>query len=202
MTTALVPGILPLLQMATERVVEPPYPLFYTFHFYLFGVIALVSAILFVTRRSPVAAALWLVNVMFALAALYVMLDAHFIGVIQVLVYAGAIMVVFLFVIMLLNLGHAEELRDARGRWGMLGAGLLALLLIVEIGVLANAHVPVEFALPRGAVEQALMEQGAVGVVARPLLVNHILAFELVSILLLVAIVGAVIIGRRRSDAG
>src|SRR5947207_15961075 len=90
-------------------------PLLYTFHFYLFGFVAVVSALLFVTRRSPVAAALWLVNTMFSLAALYVMLDAQFIGVIQVLVYAGAIMVVFLFVIMLLNFGRAEALSDVRG---------------------------------------------------------------------------------------
>ena len=61
------------------------------------------------TRKSPVAAALWLVNTMFCLAALYVMLDAQFIGAIQVLVYAGAIMVVFLFVIMLLNLGQGRH---------------------------------------------------------------------------------------------
>lgn len=195
-----VPGVsaLPLLQ----AVVEPFYPLFYSFHFYLFGVIALVSALFFVTRRSPVAAALWLVNVMFALAALYVMLDAHFIAAIQVLVYAGAIMVVFLFVIMLLNLGHPEELKDVRGKWGMFGAAALALVLLAEIAVLANAQVPVRFALPRGTVEQALAEQGAVGVVSRPMLVDHILAFELVSILLLVAIVGAVVIGRRRPHAG
>src|SRR5881227_3778883 len=83
-------------------------PLFYTFHFYLFGLISIGSALLFVTRKSPVAAALWLVNTMFCLAALYVLLDAQFIGAIQVLVYAGAIMVVFLFVIMLLNLGQSE----------------------------------------------------------------------------------------------
>src|SRR6476620_81222 len=92
-------------------------PLLYTFHFYLFGIIAVVSAVVFVTRKSPIAAALWLVNVMFSLAALYVLLDAHFIGAIQVLVYAGAIMVVFLFVVMLLNLGHPDEAGDARTGW-------------------------------------------------------------------------------------
>src|SRR5437667_9230862 len=62
--------------------------LFYTFHFYLFGLVAIVSALLFVTRKSPVAAALWLVNTMFCLAALYVLLDAQFIGAIQVISYA------------------------------------------------------------------------------------------------------------------
>src|SRR5688500_9490566 len=112
---------------------EPHYPLFYTFHFYLFGVIALASAIAFVTRKSPVAAALWLVNTMFSLAALFVMLDAEFIGVIQVLVYAGAIMVVFVFVIMLLNLGHPSELAQARGKWWKLAAGVVGLILLAEI---------------------------------------------------------------------
>src|ERR671918_2794218 len=97
---------------------------FYQVVFYLFGLIALASAIAFVTRKSPVAAALWLVNVMFSLAALFVLLDAHFIAAIQVLVYAGAIMVVFLFVIMLLNLGHASELADARGKGWKIAAGL------------------------------------------------------------------------------
>jgi len=95
---------------------EPHYPLFYVFHFYLFGVIALASALAFVTRKSPVPAALWLVNTMFSLAVLFVMLDAEFIGVMQVLVYAGAIMVVFLFVVMLLNLGAPSELADMRSR--------------------------------------------------------------------------------------
>src|SRR5205823_11274816 len=106
--------------------------LVYTFHFYLFGVIAVVSALLFVTRKSPVAAALWLVNTMFCLAALYVLLDAQFIGAIQVLVYAGAIMVVFLFVIMLLNLGQAS-VTDARGLGWKLTAGAVAVAILAQI---------------------------------------------------------------------
>ena len=117
-------------------------PLFYTFHFYLFGIIAMVSALLFVTRRSPVAAALWLVNTMFCLAALYVLLDAHFIGEIQVLVYAGAIMVVFLFVIMLLNLGQPSEIADARGRWPTLLAGAIGLLLLTQLLVMLRGRLP------------------------------------------------------------
>src|SRR5215212_10922341 len=129
------------------------FPLFYTVHFYLFGIIAMVSAVLFVTRKSPVAAALWLVNVMFSLAALYVMLDAQFIGAIQVLVYAGAIMVVFLFVIMLLNLGHASEIADVRGRWPRLLAGVVGLAMLAEIMALARVKLPERFQLPRGAFE-------------------------------------------------
>src|SRR5579863_8517822 len=104
--------------------------LWYTFHFYLFGLIAIAAALLFVTRRSPVAAALWLVVTMFCLAALFILLDAQFIGAIQVLIYAGAIMVVFLFVIMLLNLGHPRELVDSRGLAWKLVAGLVGLGLL------------------------------------------------------------------------
>src|SRR5687767_4882021 len=120
------------------------FPLFYTFQFYLFGIIAMVSALLFVTRKSPVAAALWLVNTMFSLAALYIMLGAQFIGAIQVLVYAGAIMVVFLFVIMLLNLGNPSEIADIRGKWAGLLAGFIGLALLAELMTLARSRVPGE----------------------------------------------------------
>ena len=178
---------------------EPHYPLFYTFHFYLFGVIALASAIAFVTRKSPVAAALWLVNTMFSLAALYVMLDAEFIGVIQVLVYAGAIMVVFLFVVMLLNLGHPSELADARGTWWRIGAGAVGLAMLSMIAVIVRTRLPAALVVPPGHNEQQLRKLNAVGTIAKPLFTDYLLAFELTSVLLLVAIAGAVVLGRGRS---
>ncbi len=77
--------------------------------FWAFAAVAVGSAFLCITRRSAVASALWLVNTLFCLAVLYVLLDAHFIAAVQVLVYAGAIMVLFLFVIMLLNLGRSAR---------------------------------------------------------------------------------------------
>ena len=178
---------------------EPHYPLFYVFHFYLFGVIALASAIAFVTRKSPVAAALWLVNTMFSLAALYVMLDAQFIGVMQVLVYAGAIMVVFLFVVMLLNLGHPSELAEARGLGWKLAAGLVGLGLLSEIMVILRSKLPEQLVVPRGFNDQQLQKLNAVGTIAEPLFKDYLLAFELTSVLLLVAIAGAVVLGRGRS---
>ena len=114
---------------------EPHYPLFYTFHFYLFGAIALGSALVFVTRKSPVAAALWLVNTMFSLSALFVLLDAQFIGVMQVLVYAGAIMVLFVFVMMMLNLGSQASEQEKkwlpRRIWS--GPTILVLILAAEL---------------------------------------------------------------------
>ena len=180
-------------------------PLFYTFHFYLFGLIALAAAVVFVTRKSPVSAALWLVVTMFSLAAMYVMLDAHFIGAIQVIVYAGAIMVVFLFVIMLLNLGDAEELHDARGRWWKLAAGAVGLAILAQILAVARFQAPASLRLPAGrTMATQVAEQGAIGPIAGPLFTNYLLAFEVTSVLLLTAVVGAVILGkqRRAGDAG
>jgi NADH-quinone oxidoreductase subunit J len=178
------------------------FPLFYTFHFYLFGIIAMVSAVLFVTRKSPVAAALWLVNTMFSLAALYVLLDAQFIGAIQVLVYAGAIMVVFLFVIMLLNLGHPSELADARGTGWKLAAGLVGLSILAQVFALVRSRISDQFGLAPGVIAKEFEDRGAIAPIAKPLFTEYLLAFELTSVLLLAAIVGAVVLGRRRQDAG
>ena len=175
--------------------------LFYTFHFYLFGLFAIVSALLFVTRKSPVAAALWLVSTLFSLAALYVLLDAQFIGVIQVLVYAGAIMVVFLFVIMLLNLGHPSDIADARGTGWKVAAGGVGLALLAQIFALTRARAAESLSLAPGYVAQDVAQRGAIAPIAKPLFTEYLLAFELTSILLLVAIVGAVVLGRRRQDA-
>ena len=88
--------------------------------FYFFAVIAVLSALLCILQRNPVSAALWLVSTMFCLAGIYVLLNAPFIAAIQVLVYAGAVMVLFLFVIMLLNLGHG---RVGSSRVRLLDAG-------------------------------------------------------------------------------
>lgn len=164
--------------------------LFYTFHFYLFGLIAIASAIAFVTRKSPVAAALWLVNTMFSLAALYVMLGAQFIGAIQVLVYAGAIMVVFLFVVMLLNLGHASEL-DLQGRHTRLAAGAVGLALLAQLLALSRHR----FAEPREMPEMAVNVTSGI---AQSLFSDHVVAFEVTAMLLLAAIVGAVVLAKRR----
>jgi len=180
-------------------VIEPHYPLIYVFHFYLFGVIALTSAIAFVTRTSPVPAALWLVNTMFSLAALFVMLDAQFIGIMQILVYAGAIMVVFLFVVMLLNLGHPSEMAAPRGKWWKLAAGLVGLGLLSEIMVIARTKLPQQLIVPTDFNEKQLQKLNAVGTIAEPLFRDYLLAFELTSVLLLVAIAGAVVLARGRA---
>ncbi len=165
---------------------------FYQFQFYLFSLIAIASALLFVTRKNPVPAALWLVNVMFSLSGLYVMLDAPFVGVIQVLVYAGAIMVVFVFVVMLLNLGRSE-ITDLRSLGARVGAGLVTLALLANLLVVERKAVP--------AVPLAPATDNVVTPVASSLFTDYLVAFELTSVVLLVAVVGAVLLSKKRARA-
>jgi NADH-quinone oxidoreductase subunit J len=165
---------------------------FYQFNFYFFALIAIASALLFVTRRNAVPAALWLINVMFALSGLYVMLDAPFVGVIQVLVYAGAIMVVFVFVVMLLNLGRIG-VSDMRKVGPRLGAGLVGLAL------LANLLVVQRGSLPRTTLAPA--SENVVTAVAASLFTDYLVAFELTSVILLVAVIGAVLLAKKRTTA-
>ena len=159
--------------------------------FWAFAGLAVLSGLACITRRSPVASALWLVVTLFALAALFVLLDAQFIAVLQVLVYAGAIMVLFLFVIMLLNLGRAGP-TDLKGPLG-LGVGVfLAGLLLMQLLVLRQAGLA-----PGGPVGPPL-GQGMIPSVARPLFTVYLVPFEITSILLLAAIVGAVVLAKRK----
>lgn len=162
---------------------------FYEFQFYLFSLLAIASALLFVTRKNPVPAALWLVNVMFALAGLYVMLDAPFVGVIQVLVYAGAIMVVFVFVVMLLNLGRSG-ISDIRSLGSRLGAGVVGLALLANLLVVQRQNIPRVALAPR--------IDNVVENVAASLFTDYLVAFELTSLVLLVAVIGAVLLARKR----
>jgi NADH-quinone oxidoreductase subunit J len=173
-------------------------PLFYVFHFYLFGIVSIAAAVAFVTRKSPVAAALWLVVTMFCLAAMYVLLDAHFLGAIQILVYAGAIMVVFLFVIMLLNLGQPSSLADARGLGWKLAAGFVGLAILAQLFTLGRARLPEALTLPENAVADQVARTGAIAPIAGPLFKEYLLAFEVTSVLLLAAVVGAVVLGKRK----
>ena len=165
--------------------------------FWVFAGVAIGSAFLCITRRSPVASALWLVNTLFSLAAIYVLLDAHFIAAAQVLVYAGAIMVLFLFVIMLLNLGRAEP-SDLKGPWGRVVAGVAGLVLVGELIGLRLAEPPWGLQLPPGSAAEIVAAQGAVRAVAQPLFQSYLVPFEITSLLLLAAIVGAVVLAKRR----
>jgi len=168
-----------------------------TFLFYTISAIAIVSALLCITRKSPVASALWLVCAMFHLASLYVLLDAYFIAAVQVLVYAGAIMVLFLFVIMLLNLGRLGP-GDMKGPAGKVIAVVVGLVMLGELMVLRRVALPVGLGLPDGFIAAAQAREGAIHAVAQPLFTSYLLPFEITSVMLLAAMVGAVVLAKRR----
>jgi NADH-quinone oxidoreductase subunit J len=162
---------------------------FYTVHFWLFSSLAIIAALAMVTRKNPVAAALWLVNVMFALAALYVMLGANFLGAAQVLVYAGAIMVVFVFVVMLLNLGE-NDVRERRSMGAALAASAVGGLLAAELlYVIRSQPLKLDALKP--------VDADALAPIADSLFTDNLVAFEVTSVLLLVAVIGAVVLAKR-----
>jgi NADH-quinone oxidoreductase subunit J len=163
----------------------------------VFTFVAVGGAVGMVMSRSPVASLLFLVLTFFSLAAIYVLLGAHFIAAIQIIVYAGAIMVLFLFVIMLLNLGH-DYRDDLRGvAWSVVGfvaAGVVGWLVWRSFGTRGAL-------IERNGAQQIAADVerlNAVGAIAQPLFRDYLVPFELVGILLLVAIVGAVLLAKRR----
>ncbi len=159
--------------------------------------IAILSALLCVTRRSPVASALWLIMTLFATAVMFLLLDAHFIAALQVMVYSGAIMVLFLFVIMLLNLGD-QSATDMKGWFGRMVGLALGVFVAVELWVITKV-VPVDqIRLPAGELNRMTVDEGAIGLVAQVLYTTYLLPFLLTAILLLAAIAGAVVLAKRR----
>ncbi len=165
-----------------------------TAFFWLFAVVAVAASLLAITRRNGVASALWVALAFVCIAAEFVLMRAYFLAAVEVLVYAGAIMVLFLFVIMLLNLDEKEALRLEGPRLHAAGVVLAALFLA---GLVFTGREAGLFAVPIGSTARA-GPAGETGNVAGPLFLEYLLPFEIASFLLLAAIVGAVLITKRR----
>jgi len=169
--------------------------------FMVFAAVAIGGGIGVVAGRSPIASLLFMVATLASVAGMYVLFEAHFLAAIQVIVYAGAIMVLFLFVIMLLNLGHDYQADVKSGLWTILAFAVTGLLA----GLLGRGFLAADDATfydrfgAAAALDQATREQGAVGVIAEPLFTDYVVAFELTGLLLLVAIVAAVVLAKPRS---
>ena len=164
--------------------------------FYVFAAVALGGALGVVWAKSPVGSLLYMVATLASLACIFVLLEAHFLAAIQVIVYACAIMVLFMFVIMLLNLGHDYQ-RDLKG-------GAFSLLSFVIIGLMAGVLVRqfgenaiTEPTAGGRAIDAALAQHGAVGAIAQPLYTTYVVPFEITGVLLLVAIVGALVLAKK-----
>jgi NADH-quinone oxidoreductase subunit J len=162
--------------------------------FYLFGAMAVVASLLVIAQHNPMYSVLLLIASFGALSGLYVLLDAPFVAVIQIVVYAGAIMVLFLFVVMLLNAPREETAEDERrhvllrsgpARFG----GFLAVALVIEL-VWALSQRGGAGAFPAASTS-------SVAAIGRSLFTDYAFAFEVTSVLILVALVGAVVLAQR-----
>lgn len=161
--------------------------------FLVFAIIAVVSAINVVIQTHPISSAVSLIGVMGSLAVLYLLLGGEFIAAAQVIVYAGAVMVLFIFVILLLNAG-TETRRGRSFMVQLLGAPLLIALL----GLLAFF---VERLFPRGAtVRFGGFTGGTAQAVGHALFTTYVLPFEVTSLLILIAILGAIVLARKELE--
>jgi NADH-quinone oxidoreductase subunit J len=162
--------------------------------FYVFGSVAVGTALAMILQRNPVVSALLLVGNFFCIAGLYLLLQQQFLAVIQIVVYTGAIMVLVIFVIMLLNLGDEQRLAERINFWQSIGIALV-------VGFLAEMVYILMFSGRTGTHTALHPEAGSLGTVeaiGNALFTRFLLPFEVTSLLLLVAIVGAVILAKRR----
>ena len=162
--------------------------------FMYFAIVMTVLSVLVVTRNNPVHSVLFMLVLFVHMAGLYLFLNAEFLAAIQIIVYAGAIMVLFLFVIMLLNLKKEETVKKFQHQWPLAaGTGLafavFSVLILKEITVLPPLG---EYTI------EAIKSGGAIMTIGKVLYTKYLLPFEIASIVLLVAIIGAVVLAKKR----
>jgi NADH-quinone oxidoreductase subunit J len=189
--------------------------------FAVIGTIAVAASILVISMRNPVHSALFLLLTFLCVAVLFVMKGAEFVGAVQVLVYAGGIMVLFLFVVMLINVRHLPDEKVLSNFWkGGFAVGLAVFLLFVTLVRPGVYHDPApsdkplrstytyrhrKVKNPDGTVTRKLIRRGKVvgnsEAVAMALYTDYLVPFEVASLFLLVAMIGAIVIGKRELSA-
>lgn len=163
--------------------------------FFSLAVMAIGSAIMMITRKSPITSALYLILNFFTVSGLYLLLKAQFIAIIQVLVYMGAIMVLFLFVIMLLNLQDEKKLKEK-----FTYRKITAVLLSIFLFCLLSFTIYFGFSGKFTAMSDKAVEIGTAEFLGSELFTNFSFPFELASFLLLAAIVGAVVLAKKKFE--
>jgi NADH-quinone oxidoreductase subunit J len=158
--------------------------------FWLLSVMALFGALMVVVSKNPVYSVLWLIVTFFAISGHYILLNAQFLAIVNLIVYAGAIMVLFLFVIMLMNLSKGTE--PPKNRWVKIaGAVAGGCLLLVMVAALRNSELKNQI---------AQVKTGNIGLIKNlgaELFSTYVVPFEISSILFISAMVGAVVLGRK-----
>ena len=158
--------------------------------FWILSVVALFSALMVITSKNPMHSVIWLIIVFFAISGHYLLLNAQFLAIVNIIVYAGAIMVLFLYVLMLMDL--KKETEPPKNRWLKLaGAVAGGSLLLVLIAALKKADLANQFA------ETRTGDIGLIENLGKVLFNEYVVPFEISSILFLSAMVGAVVIGKK-----
>ena len=158
--------------------------------FWILSVVALFSALMVITSKNPMHSVIWLIMVFFAISGHYLLLNAQFLAIVNIIVYAGAIMVLFLYVLMLMDL--KKETEPKKNRWLKLaGAVAGGSLLLVLIAALKKADLANQFA------ETRTGDIGLIENLGKVLFNEYVVPFEISSILFLSAMVGAVVIGKK-----
>jgi NADH-quinone oxidoreductase subunit J len=161
--------------------------------FYILSFLTVFFVLLMILQKNPVGSALSLVLSFFSLAGLYVLLEAHFVAAVQILVYAGAIMVLFIFVIMLLNLKNDELVHDKLN---------FKRMTVFLIGMALFVFLALRFAkIPAGAFTELSPDFGTAKAVAKLMFTTYVVPFEVIGVLLLVGIVGAIVLGGREDES-
>ncbi len=158
--------------------------------FWILSVMALFSALMVITSKNPMHSVIWLIIVFFAISGHYLLLNAQFLAIVNIIVYAGAIMVLFLYVLMLMDL--KKETEPAKNRWlkvaGAMAGGSLLLVLVAAL-----RKVDIE----NGIAETRTGDIGLIENLGTALFTEYVVPFEISSILFLSAMVGAVVIGKK-----
>jgi NADH-quinone oxidoreductase subunit J len=161
--------------------------------FIIFATVAVVCAFNLVLQKHPISSALSLIGVMGSLAVLYLLLGAEFIAMAQVIVYGGAVMVLFVFVIMLLNAG--SEKASSKSFFAQVAGIPLLLAFVALVGILIRTVLP-----PMRAVEFGSWVGGTAEKIGQMLFTEYLLPFEVVSVLILIAILGAVVLAQKEIE--
>jgi NADH-quinone oxidoreductase subunit J len=166
-----------------------------TLLFWLLAVIALVASVSMIIQRNPVHSALFLIVTLLSLAGLFLLLSAHFLAVIQIIVYAGAIMVLFLFVIMLLDIRRTEAAPSRVKLQKSLGL-LLGAIFFIETVLILRSGVLSDMAAV--AAEAPAQDFGTALALGRALFTSYLFPLQLAAVLLFVALIGAIVLSKRR----
>lgn len=158
-----------------------------------FAIVMVVLSLLIITRRNPVHSVLWMIVLFFHIAAMYLFLNAEFLAAVQIILYAGGILVLFVFVIMMLNLKEELTVERFIGEWPIGVALGVSILMFIFFKVSEIAQGPVgEFTI------ESIKEETHTKALGKVLYTDYILPFEIAGVILLVAIVGAIVLAKKK----